>query len=128
LKAFLDGKKALRIEERKLAFFDQITRESLQELKEREKRGASISHISLYYGYLREIAVKRGVQVQTIAEAENRLQEKYNALIEAMKNRKILDRLKEKELKTYLKEMQKEEQNLTNEIAVARFNSNRKSP
>ena len=128
LKAFLDAKKDLHIEKKKLAFFDRVAREILQELKEREKMGTSISQIALYHGYIQEIGVKRELQAQRIAEATNRLREKYDALVEAMKNRKILNKLKEKELKIYIKEMQKEEQNLTDEIAVNRFNSNRRSP
>jgi len=43
-------------------------------------------------------------------------------LVGAMKNRKIIDRLREKGLKTHVQEVSKKEQDLMNEVAVNIFN------
>jgi flagellar export protein FliJ len=43
-------------------------------------------------------------------------------LLSAIKDRKILEKLKEKKKKTFLQEKARKEQKLTNEAAIAQYN------
>ena len=57
-------------------------------------------------------------QRQRVLAAKKKFDQKRIALIEAMKKRKILEKLKTKGLKEYQQMMRKKEQDFMNEIAV----------
>ena len=64
-------------------------------------------------------------QTDNVIKAENRFCEKRDELVEAMKQRKILDRLKEKEWEDYRRESNRKEQLFMSEIAISAYNRKR---
>ena len=106
-KEFVSRKKELLMEEERLALLDEVMMQNLKALQEKQRDGVSVSDITLYDNFIKQILIDRGLQIQRIAELEDRLRQKWSELIEAMKNRKILDRLKERELEAYRRELER---------------------
>jgi len=126
-KEFVTGKKKLLMEEERLARLEEIILQTLAALQEKQKIGATVSDVLLYESYLKQISIDRGQHIRRIIEMKNQLRQKLSELIEAMKARKILDRLKEKELEKYRKELERKERIFMGEIAISGFNI-RKQP
>ena len=61
-------------------------------------------------------------QMQNINKAKEIVEEKRLALLEAMKERKVLETLKEKEKENYFKEELKNEQKIIDEIVSYKYN------
>jgi flagellar FliJ protein len=59
-----------------------------------------------------------------VEQAEMLCQKKMQALLEAMQNRKAIDKLKEKDFQAYREELGQTEQKFLNEIAINRFTRN----
>jgi flagellar FliJ protein len=124
-KEFVDGKKELLTEEERLARLDDIIMQNLKALQEKQKDGASVSDIALYDNYIKQVSIDRREQISRIIALEDQLRQKCSELIEAMKNRKILDRVKEKELEAYKRELERKERIFMSEIAISGFNMRR---
>ena len=60
-------------------------------------------------------------QKRNVASAQQKVDEKQVTLIDAVKSRKILDKLKEKESVAYGQQLMKKEQTFMNEIAGSRY-------
>ncbi len=127
-KAFMDKKRELDRAEEKLRQLEGIKAENLSMLHNKQQAGASVSTIVLYDSYIRKISMKRHQQRRTIVDLKKQLNQKRMALIGAMKNRKTLDILKEKEWIAYKKAEQKKDELFLGEIAVNRFHRNRPTP
>lgn len=126
-KEFAKCKKELLLEEENLARREKVIMQNLEALQEKQKVGVMVSDIILYDRYIKQISIDRDRNIHRIIELKNQLRQKVSALVEAMKDRKILDRLKEKELETYRRELDRKEQIFMSEIAVSGFNL-RKQP
>jgi flagellar FliJ protein len=124
-KEFVAGKKELLMMEKKLARLDEVMMQNLMALQEKQRDGARVSDITLYDNYIKQISIDRREQINSIITLEDQLRQKCSELIEAMKDRKILDRLKEKELETYRRELERKERIFMSEIAVSGFNMRR---
>jgi flagellar FliJ protein len=124
-KEFVAGKKELLMKEKKLARLDEVMMQNLMALQEKQRDGARVSDITLYDNYIKQISIDRREQINSIITLEDQLRQKCSELIEAMKDRKILDRLKEKELETYRRELERKERIFMSEIAVSGFNMRR---
>lgn len=92
------------------------------DLENNQKEGITISTNLLYFDYIKQLSEKIDKKRNTIHEIENSTSMKRRNLIEAVKKRKILDRLKEKGLKSYVKRLNKKEQDFLNEVAINSFN------
>ena len=95
------------------------------QLQQKQKEGHTVSEISLYVDYVKWLAKDIESQRKKVLEAKKKFGQKRNDLIEAMKKRKILEKLKAKGLEEYQKEMRKKEQDFMNEVAVNQYNHNR---
>jgi flagellar protein FliJ len=118
---------ALREAEQKMAGLDETITENLATIYGKQRDGASVTDITLYDNYIKLLSRERGRQVQRIRQMEHRLVQKRDVVVEAMKERKILERLKEKELEAYQKELERKERILMSEIAINGFNMRRPS-
>lgn len=108
-----DKSTLIRIKENK----DRIT----QEIHEKQLQGISISEHGLYYDFLEGLSVKLILQDKKVKESEKKYEEKRNELIEAVKKRKTLEKLKEKGLVGYSMKMLKLDQNFLDEVAISRY-------
>lgn len=88
------------------------------DLREKSGKGKILARnlISNFY-YYRFLERKKSDQLKTIEKAQEAVDEKRVELVEATKKKKTLERLKERRLEEYNKEVLKEEQALIDESA-----------
>ena len=121
-KDFAVLKRQLFDEKEKLSNFEQTRDRFSRELQKKQVKNINVSDILLYTDYLQEVSKEIEKQSEKILEAEKRVDQKREELVGAMKNRKTIDRLREKGLKAHVQELSKKEQDLMNEAAINIFN------
>ncbi len=82
---------------------------------------ASAAQAAMYRGYLQRLASEIIMGQRQVQAAEKACQEVRDLLLEAMKRRKALDRLKEKGEQAFTAELNSQEQKFINEMAIQRF-------
>ncbi|MEJ2157568.1 MAG: flagellar export protein FliJ [Desulfobacteraceae bacterium] len=80
--------------------------------------------LALYDTYIQRLAGEISEQQMRVKQAEAKCSEKMQALLEAMQNRKSIDKLKEKDLRAYMEALNQTEQKFLNEIAINQFTRN----
>ena len=115
------NKRAVNNEKRKL---ENIVKQKIkyrEELHEKQGDCKKVNEIILCLNYLDKLSKNIDKQKRCIKDAEKKYNIKRSELIEAMKKRKTLDRLKEKEMKAFNYSEMKVEQDIMNEVAANRF-------
>ena len=77
--------------------------------------------INNYRGYIVKLESDIGHQHKVIADVEFELEEKKNIMLEAMKAKKILEKLKEKGLKEFNEKIEKHTMAEIDDIATSRY-------
>jgi len=113
--------KLLNDERKKLRAYKRVKIRFTQELREKQRDGISISENLLYSQFLDRILEDVDKQTEKVWAMEGEFDQKRDGLINAVKNRKTLDKLKEREVKTHDQELAKNERDFLNEVAIARF-------
>jgi len=121
-KDFAILKRQLLDERERLSNFEQTRDRFSGELQEKQVENVSVSDILLYTDYLQQVSKEIGKQAEKILETEESVDQKREELVGAMKNRKTIDRLREKGLKAHVQGLSKKEQDLMNEAAINVFN------
>lgn len=121
-KDFAVLKRQLLDERERLSNFEQVRDRFSGELQKKQVKSISVSDILLYTDYLQQVSKEMKKQSEKILEAEKSVDQKREELVGAMKNRKMIDRLREKGLKAHVQELSKKEQVLMNEAAINIFN------
>jgi flagellar protein FliJ len=91
------------------------------DLKCQQEKSTNGPHMALYDAYFQRLTAEIADQQARVEQAEMVCQEKMQALLEAMQNRKAIDKLKEKDFQAYQEELSQTEQKFLNEIAINRF-------
>jgi flagellar FliJ protein len=102
--------------------YETQLKKTRNELYQQQNDSAQGSLLAIFPRFLERMTEKITDQQKTIAGIEKQLEAKRQALMEAMQKRKTLEKLKEKELDTYMAELSLEEQKFINEMAINRFN------
>jgi flagellar FliJ protein len=92
-----------------------------EELKKMQGDGKKVNEIILCFNYLDKLSKDIDKRKGRLKDVEKKYDLKRSELMEAMKKRKTLDRLKEKEMKAFEYSKMKVEQNIMNEVAANRF-------
>jgi flagellar protein FliJ len=115
---------ALRLRDREvevLAELINLRENTEKELKSKQCGRITGPYLSIYNTYLNKLASDIFAQHHKVADAEKKLEKSREALLIAMKERKTLDKLKEKGFRTYMEKMNREEEKFINEMAISRF-------
>jgi len=88
------------------------------------KNKAKVSTIRQINSYISLLGQKIEVQKENVNKASNIVDKKREELLEAVKERKIMDKLKEKEYCLFLKQELKEEQKIIDEIISFKHSTN----
>lgn len=115
-------RKMLADENEKLALYKEKEGEVLKELQQERKECAAIFNILLHTRFLERLSSDIEKQKESILDLEEGFDEKREELVEAMKKRKVMEKLKEKKFNLYQKEVIKKEQAFMNEVALNIFN------
>ncbi len=112
----------LAAQERKsLAVFLERRQTLLNELHRKQTKGIGVSESMIYIDFLKNFSVKIKNQGELVSAYEKDVHHKRHKLMQAVKERKCLEKLAEKGLKAHIRKALKDEQNFMNEIAVNRF-------
>lgn len=95
--------------------------DSVAALKREQATGVSSAQVVAYHTYLKRLADRIARQMTVVKEIEDQELKKQDELLEAMKKRQILEKLKDQDLGRYHRMMLKKEMNFIDEIAVNQF-------
>ncbi|HBG46109.1 MAG TPA: flagellar export protein FliJ [Deltaproteobacteria bacterium] len=123
-KEFGESLERLKDEERRIEELKELYLKSSHEIDSLKETGAGRQEMELYHSYMsglkRHISEQDRILVQVSAVVER----KRGELIEASKNRKVIELMKERSLSSYNKRMDKVEQKESDELVTARFGRN----
>ena len=110
----------LAIEKRGLAGIENSRDQGRGEFQQKLKSNMTASEVLLYRRYLDQLAFDIADQKRKVAAAAQLFEKRRTELIAALKKRKVLDRLKEKQMTASAKKGLKQERDFMNEMAVIR--------
>lgn len=118
------GKALSKLEQEKsiLLNLKNKKQENILSFRESINKGVKPNYIDNINKYISFIDKKIEEQMQNINKVKEIVEEKRLALLEAMKERKVLETLKEKEKENYFKEELKNEQKIIDEIVSYKYN------
>ena len=109
-------------ENERLITYEESRVKLLEELQQIQKEGTTTSDILLYLPFIEQVSKDIERQKKKVLELEKKVEQNLKDLLEATKNKKALQKLKEKAFKTYNQKLIKNEQEFLNEVAVSQFN------
>ena len=109
-------------ENERLITYEESRVQLLEELQQIQKEGTTTSDILLYLPFIEQVSKDIERQKKRVLELEKQVEQNLRDLLEATKNKKALQKLKEKAFKTYNQKLIKNEQDFLNEVAVSQFN------
>jgi flagellar FliJ protein len=115
-------KRLLAEENRKLRTYKKEKNRVLGEMQQKQQEGITVSENLLYFDFIDRLSRDLDKQKQRLSEVKKIYNRKHNELIEAVKKRKMLGKLKEKQLGEYNQKLKKTERNFINEVAISQFN------
>ena len=116
-------RKRLIAEQNKLRHLKEKKREYSQRLQQRQKVNGTVSDLILYLRYLDRLSTELEHQNQQVIAAEKDFKNKRHDLIEIMKKRKVLEKLKENRSMAHQQRMLKNERKFMDEVAAKQFSS-----
>ena len=102
---------------------DQLKFIASERLKSNESRSKSsdLTFLMSIENYINGLDYKKEKLIEELAQAQIILEEKRAIVVEAIKKRKSLEKLKEKQFESYKKEYNKEEEKILDEISTSKF-------
>ena len=110
----------LAIEKRGLAGIEKSRDQGREEFQRKLKSNMTASEMLLYQRYLERLAFDIADQKRLVAAAAQLFEKRRTELVAALKKRKVLDKLKEKQMTAAAKKGLKQERDFMNEMAVIR--------
>ena len=115
-------KRALINEKKKLKDYEKVRNSLLVKLQQKQRESITVAENLLYLDFLVRLASNLDKQRDRVLDLEKKFDQKRDDLIAAMKERKTLEKLKEKQLKAYNHKLMKNEQDFMNEAGINMFN------
>lgn len=116
-KELAEARRALAAEQAALRDKRSTRRRCMQDLHRTQQQSFRAPAIQLYGPYLARLERDIETQQKRVAGAERKVNQKRSALIEAMKKRKVLEKLKEKDQKEHLNAMALRERKFMDDVA-----------
>ncbi len=118
------GKALNKLEEEKniLLNLENSKKQNIVSFRESINKGVKPNYIKNINQFISLIDKKIEQQVENINKAEEIVEQKRLVLLNAMKERKVLEALKEKEMENYFREELKKEQKIIDEIVSYKYN------
>jgi flagellar FliJ protein len=115
-------KTRLAAEKDKLRVLKKKKRQYLGQLQLKQQSGRPVSEIKLYLHFVDHLSKEMNAQNQRVLRVEKGFNLKRQDLIQAMKNRKTLEKLQEKGFQAHQQKMLKKERDFMDEVAGNQFN------
>jgi flagellar FliJ protein len=114
-------KRLLVDDKKKLSDIKNAKRKYSKELQFKQQKSITVSDNLLYIRFIDRLSKRLDMQNDRVFQSEQNVDEKRKELLEALKNKKVLERLKEKGIETYKQNGLKKERIFLNEMASVRF-------
>lgn len=114
-------KKSLLAAEHELASIENEEGYQYKRLREKKSKELNIGDILLHYSYLIHLAKVKDIKKKDILHLKKEVDEKRNILVKLSKDKKIIEKLREKALRAFLKERIKHEQKVLDDSAINKF-------
>jgi flagellar FliJ protein len=98
-------------------------RRTLEDLANQRQAGFDARIQSLYDVYFKHLKNRIASQTKIVDKAEKAMEERREELVEAMKERKVVEKLKVRDYEKYAEELKRWEQAIVDDLAVLRHNS-----
>jgi flagellar protein FliJ len=98
----------------------------IEQLKNMQKQPFSAPEIVLYLSYIRLFKEKESLQQEIVEKIIQDVEMQREALIEAVKNRKIMDNLKDRQFREFNENLAAYERKIEDETAIISFIRNNK--
>ena len=121
-KELADFKNLLVKLEQQLRQLVQARRKASLELHQRQKKGGTVCGLMMYFRYLDRLAADIEKQKRLVGQVRKQFEQKRRELLDIVKKRKTLEKLKEKGLKVFQQQQLKKERDLLDGVAATRFN------
>ncbi|MEI7905662.1 MAG: flagellar FliJ family protein [Candidatus Firestonebacteria bacterium] len=118
---FSEVKKKLEKEKELLAWIQAEQYATIEQIKNMKGHSFHASDIALYLSYIKLFKEKEILQCGMIEKVSKEVEILREALLEAVKNRKIMDNLKDRQLIEYNEDMAAYERKVEDETAVLRY-------
>ena len=120
-KALAQVQRQLAAEQLKLRRKKEEKRENLRRLQRIQQKNTNVSAIILHVNYISQLTKNIDDQNLFVREITKKVNKKRKELIAAMKKRKTLEKLKERQWQAYQKKMLLNERKFMDEIASTRY-------
>ncbi len=120
-KEFSEALRTLSEEESKLAALKDLYRKSSEEIDKLKEENAAGQELDLYYTYVTGLKKHIEEQARIISSVKAGLEEKRRSLIEASKNKKAVEILKERSYNLFVEGSNREAQKISDDMAAVRF-------
>jgi flagellar FliJ protein len=117
-KELSEARRALSAEQAVLREKTHARRQCLQAQRRQQGQCFRGSDMLLYTVYLQRLERDIAIQQKRVSAAERQAGQKRQALVEAMKKRKILEKLKEKDQEIHLRSLSERERKFLDEVAA----------
>lgn len=105
-----------------LANFETQLAQTEKEMYRQQTDSTNAAKLIIFPRFMQRITEKISEQHYRIEKIDKQCKMLREALLEAVKKRKTLEKLEEKEFQSYLADLSSEEQKFINEIAINQFN------
>ena len=120
-KRYADAVRELRQQEERLARMEMMRREYRQVLRHKQRNGDAAAEILLYTRYLTRLDSEVHVQGKVVREHMKEKETQRQALMVTLKDRKVIEKLKEHHLSQMEIEERATEQKFLSDVAIARY-------
>jgi len=119
-KELAEAQRDLSDAQEKLKIIKKDKRDNILKLQARQTERHNTSNILIFINYIEQLTRDLDAQMQQVDHASQHVTEKRDNLIAIMKNRKTLEKLKEKQWLEYQQKMMQTERKFNDEIAATR--------
>ena len=118
---FANVSERLDIEEKRLFALEEIWRQAIVGLEERQIKETPLHEIFMYHTYLQQLSLEMEGQRKRVLEAQKIYHEKREFLITASQERKIVEKVREKDAEGRVGQNNREDKKSMDETANNRY-------
>ncbi|MDP2210593.1 MAG: flagellar export protein FliJ [Candidatus Aquicultor sp.] len=127
-KELAEVKRLYEFEKERLTQLNVRFADSHKALREKQKSALDATEISMHAKFIERLERQIEVQLSRVASLATEVRKVQERLLEAAKDRKVLEKLEEKQLSEYKLEAERVEQGIIDEIATVRHNRDDGNP
>ena len=120
-KELADLQRLLQEEMNRKINFEKKQEKIMTELKQKTSKEITVGDNLIYHNFIQRLAANIDQQDQRVFAVKKKIENKRIVLLEAVKNKKALEKLKEKGLEAFVRKLAKKEELFINEVAVNNF-------